>query len=86
MSEFIDEYDRFRTWLNEIEDAPYGHKFVLVHALIVKQLKTQNVFEVKLSDIHGASLWQPMWVPASGAIISVTTTWSMICAFSPQKT
>ena len=71
MSEFIDEYDRFRTWMNEIEDAPYGHEFVLVHALIVKQLKTQNVFEVKLSDIHGASLWQPRWVPASGTIISV---------------
>ena len=55
MSEFIDEYDRFRTWLNEIEDAPYGHEFVLVHALIVKQLKTPNVFDVKLSDIHSAS-------------------------------
>ena len=24
-----------------------------------------------MSDIHGASLWQPRWVPASGTIISV---------------
>ena len=42
-----------------------------MHALIVQQLKTQNVCKVKLSDIHGASLWQPRWVPASGTIIGV---------------
>ena len=71
LSEFAQAYDRFRAWLTKIEDAPYSHEFFHVQRLVVKQLETQNIFDVKLSDIDEASLWQPRWVPPLGTILSV---------------
>ena len=71
VSEFFHEYDCCRAWLKELEDAPYGHACFLVRVLIVKQLETQNFFEVKILDSHAASPWRPRWVPAFGQIISV---------------
>ena len=71
LSEFAQAYDRFRAWLARIEDEPYSHEFFHVQGLIVKQLETQNIFDVKLSDIDAASLWQPRWVPALGKILTV---------------
>ena len=44
--------------------------FFHVRALVVKHLATGNVFEVSVSQVHGASLWQPRWVPPPGTHIS----------------
>ena len=37
----------------------------------MKQFETQKIFDVTLSDIDAASLWQPRWVPALGKILTV---------------
>ena len=68
--EFGAEYNRFRAWLQSVEQHPAGHEFFKVSLLRVRHLTTNNMFDVHLSEVNGASLWQPRWVPKLGSHLS----------------
>ena len=84
-SEFCEQFVRFRSWMQQQIKQPYGHEFFHVRAFVVKSCETKQLFEVRPSEIIGASLWQPGWIPKQGEIL-VTRRFGRSVLISVKKT